>query len=288
MNRTKREACSAVPLGVSDPGMLPNQAPIERLTVGDQVVQRIIALVKSGNLRAGDKLPSEVELATAFSISRPSVREGLKMLRVLGVTETRQGGRYYITDLSTSRLIEPIQYIVFLQDYDVGAHLEARIAVDLALTRLACERATDADVHKVQSLASAGHQFTHDAVGFRLLDVEFHQTLNEAARSPMLARLSRSLYELGFEFRRIATEMPGVIEKSVADHDLIARAVAARKPELAEKAFRRHLENVRKTTVDAQTVVENRRRQRSERQADEPVDPVLTATDKASRKTKKR
>src|SRR5688572_10566813 len=75
---------------------LPSQPPLERPTVADQVTQRIIALVQAGNLRAGDQLPSESDLAAAFHISRPSVREGLKMLRVLGVLETRQGGRYSV------------------------------------------------------------------------------------------------------------------------------------------------------------------------------------------------
>ena len=84
---------------------LVSPAPLERRTVPDQLAQRIIGLVKSGNLRAGDKLPSESELAAAFHISRPSVREALKMLCMLGVAESQQGGRYYITDLSPGRLI---------------------------------------------------------------------------------------------------------------------------------------------------------------------------------------
>jgi len=262
MRRTERDVLASMTFEVTDPGLfaLPNQEPLERRTVADQVAQRIIALVKSGNLRAGDKLPSEAELAAAFNISRPSVREGLKMLRILGVTESRQGGRYYITDLSITRLIKPLHFIVLLQEYDADAHLAARTAVDLALVRLACERATPAVVQKLQTLAKAGHKFTTDPVGFRLLDFEFHQTINESASSPILARISLSLYELGFEFRRIATEAPGVIKTSVADHDLIVKAMAARKPDLAEKAFRSHLDHVRETTLHAQSIVENRRR----------------------------
>jgi GntR family transcriptional repressor for pyruvate dehydrogenase complex len=206
----------------------------------------------------------------------------LKKLSVLGVTESRQGGRYYITDLSTRRLIEPMHYMVMLQDYDVGAHLEARIAVDLALTRLACERSTPEEIAKVRELAKAGHQFTHDPVGFRLLDVEFHRTINEAARSPMLARLSQSLYELGFEFRRIATETSGVIPKSLADHDLIARALAARDPDMAEKAFRRHLNNVRESTIQARATAQARHTPGSANVK------VIPATHIAARKKKKR
>jgi len=237
--------------------------PLDRQTVPDQVAQRIIALVKSGNLRAGDKLPPETELASAFQISRPSVREGLKMLRMLGVVESQQGGRYYVTDLSTSRLIKPIEFIVLLQDYDAEAHLEAREAIDLTLVRLACARATPSEIQKLRALATTGHKFTTDAVSFRLLDFEFHQTINNAARSPMLARIALSLYELGLEFRRIATETPGVIDVSVGDHDDIANGIAKRNPEQAVKAYRKHLEHVRRTTVLARAQADARRRDRS-------------------------
>lgn len=243
-------------LGLSSP------EPLERRTVPDQLAHRIISLVKSGNLKAGDKLPSETELASAFQISRPSVREALKMLRMLGVTESRQGGRYYITDLSTDRLIKPIQFVVLLQGYDVEAHLEAREAVDLALLKLACERATPAEIQKLRTLAKTGHRFTADAVSFRLLDFEFHQTINAAARSPMLARIALSLYELGLEFRRIATETPGVIDVSVDDHDEIVEAIAARDADRAAAAYSLHLAHVRDTTQAAVEMLEESRRRR--------------------------
>jgi len=281
MNRADKTVLAGLALDVADPGgnfTLPDQPPLERRTVADQVAQRIIALVKSGNLRAGDRLPSESELASAFNISRPSVREGLKMLRILGVTESQQGGRYYITDLSTTRLIKPIQFIVLLQEYDVEAHLAARTAVDLALVRLACARATPATVQKLQTLAKTGHKFVTDPVGFRLLDFEFHQTINESARSPVLASISQSLYELGFEFRRIATEKPDVIKTSVADHDVIVRAITSRKPELAEKAFRSHLNHVRETTVQAQSIFENRRNQQHLSRDGNEAAPAQAAT----------
>lgn len=265
MNKTERDVLAGMISGVADPGpfALPSQQPLDRPTVADQVAQRIMALVKSGNLRAGDKLPSEGELAAAFNISRPSVREGLKMLRILGVAESRQGGRYYITDLSTTRLIKPLQFIVLLQEYDAEAHLAARIAVDVALVRLACERATPEVIQKLQTLAKAGHKFINDPVGFRLLDFEFHQTINESAASPILARISLSLYELGFEFRRIATETRGVIKTSVADHEVLVKAIAARKPDMAEKAFRLHLKHVGETTSQAQAIVKNRHHRRA-------------------------
>lgn len=225
--------------------------PLERRTVPDQLAQRFLSLVRSGNLKAGDKLPPETEIASAFQISRPTVREALKMLCMLGIAESRQGGRYYITDLSTTRLIRPIQFVVMLQDYDISAHLEAREAVDIELLRLACERATPEEIEKLQQLARTGHDFIKDPVGFRLLDYEFHQTINSAARSPMLARIALSLYELCLELRRVATETPGVIDVSVGDHDAIVAGIAKRKPEIAISAYRTHLRHTRETTVMA-------------------------------------
>lgn len=289
MNRPERAVLAGLRLDAteSSAGALPGQEPLERRTVADQVAHRIISLVKSGNLRAGDRLPSEAELAAAFNISRPSVREGLKMLRILGVTESRQGGRYYITDLSTTRLIKPIQFIVLLQEYDAEAHLAARAAVDLALVRLACARATPVVIQKLQTLAKAGHKFINDPVGFRLLDFEFHQTINESARSPMLASISQSLYELGFEFRRIATETPGVIKSSVADHDVIVRAIASRKPGIAEKAFRAHLDHVRETTIQAQSIVENRRSRHTSKQGDVDINASRATPKKKSHEARK-
>lgn len=259
--------------------------PLDRRTVPDQLAQRIISLVMSGNLKAGDKLPSENEFASAFQISRPSAREALRMLCMLGVTESRQGGRYYITDLSPARLIKPIQFMVMLQDYDPQAHLEAREAADLALVRLACERATASEIEKLQTLAKTGHQFTRDAVSFRLLDFEFHKTINDAARSPMLATVASSLYELGLDYRRIATETPGVIDVSVKDHDAIVKAIRNRDREQAAKAYRTHLQHTRETTVMAAARIKENARKRS---AAESTNQRLFSTPLSKRRSSRR
>jgi GntR family transcriptional repressor for pyruvate dehydrogenase complex len=91
------------------------------------------------------------------------------------------------------------------------------------------------------------------------LDFEFHQAINAAARSPMLARIALSLYELGLEFRRIATETPGVIDVSVSDHDEIVEGIAARDVNRAIAAYSAHLGHVRDTTKMAVGVLADAR-----------------------------
>ena len=78
----------------------------------EQVANRILAMIKSGNLKSGDRLPTEQQMGIAFGISRPPLREALKALTLMGVLESRQGGRYTVTDLSPSRLVAPFNVML--------------------------------------------------------------------------------------------------------------------------------------------------------------------------------
>jgi GntR family transcriptional repressor for pyruvate dehydrogenase complex len=226
---------------------------IERRSISEQVANRIMAMIKSGNLKSGDRLPTEAQMGIAFGISRPPLREALKALTLMGVLESRQGGRYTVTDLSPSRLVAPFNVMLSVGDYDVNEHFEARLVVDLELIRLCTVRATPEQRQRIMQHAVDGKAFFHDAVAFRLLDIEFHQSLNDAAGNRLLSALAQGLYDIGLDVRRVASAMPGNIEKSVGQHIEVAEAVMAKDPAAAVAAYRRHLEHVRDTTIDAMT-----------------------------------
>jgi len=222
---------------------------LERRSISEQVANRILAMIKSGNLRPADRLPTEAQMGIAFGISRPPLREALKALTLMGVLESRQGGRYTVTDLSPSRLVAPFNVMLSNNDYDVGEHFEARTVVDLELVRYCAERATPEERQRIYQHAIDGRSFYQDPVAFRLLDIEFHQSLNDAAGNRLLTALAQSLYDIGLEVRRIASAQPGNIEKSVGQHIEVAEAVMAHDAAAAVAAYRRHLEHVRDTTL---------------------------------------
>jgi GntR family transcriptional repressor for pyruvate dehydrogenase complex len=224
---------------------------IERRSISEQVANRIMAMIKSGNLKSGDRLPTEAQMGIAFGISRPPLREALKALTLMGVLESRQGGRYTVTDLSPSRLVAPFNVMLSVSDYDVNEHFEARTVVDLELIRLCTERATPDARQRIMQHAVDGKAFYHDPVAFRLLDIEFHQSLNDAADNRLLSALAQGLYDIGLDVRRVASAMPGNIEKSVGQHIEVADAVMANDPPGAVAAYRRHLEHGRDTTFEA-------------------------------------
>ena len=99
-------------------------------------------------------------------------------------------------------------------------------------------------------LAVDGRAFHDDPVAFRLLDIEFHQSLNDAARQPpAVARWRRGSTTSGSTCGAWRATMPGVIEKSVGQHIEVAEAVLAGDADAAAAAYRRHLEHVRDTTI---------------------------------------
>ncbi len=224
---------------------------LERQPISEQVANRILGMVKSGNLRPGDRLPTEAQMAVALGISRPPLREALKALTIMGVLESRQGGRYSVTDLSPSRLVAPFNAMLSIAEYNIAEHFECRRIVDVELVRLCTRRATAEERARILQLAHDGQAFLADPVGFRLLDYEYHQALNAGAHNAMLATVAQGLYDVALDARRAASAAPGVIPTSVGQHVEVAEAVMAGDDEAAAAAITRHLNHVHDSTLQS-------------------------------------
>lgn len=240
-------------MSVSDDtaGFTLNVTPLLRQSAAERVVTQLIDQVRSGNLKAGDRLPTEAEIARAFQVSRPIVREALRGLAILGVVETRQGGRCFVTDLTVTRLMAPLQFVVTLDEASVDSLHHARLLIETDLISRTAARMTGDALARLGRMAEAGFELAGDPLGFRLLDQEFHRTINRLGGNPFLEVVAQSFYELGMEYRRIATETPGVIERSAAEHRAIVEALKAGQPGAAASAMRAHLMSIHETTAAA-------------------------------------
>jgi GntR family transcriptional repressor for pyruvate dehydrogenase complex len=228
--------------------------PIERSSVAEQVAKKLLDLVRTKNLRPGDQLPPERELAAAMQVSRPSVREALRGLQILGVLKVRQGGGIYVSSLEASDLLGPLQLLITLNEHNVNALYESRKLIDGGIGRMAAERITPEDLTRMKNMLLVQRGLINDPIGFRVSDVEFHRVLSDATGNPFLVRVSTSLYILGMEYRRIAAENPGVLGQSFRDHELIIAALEARDPDAAEAAMVQHMTNVHLSTVNAMDI----------------------------------
>jgi DNA-binding FadR family transcriptional regulator len=223
--------------------------PIVRESIAEMVARRVLDMVKAGVLKPGDQLPPERDLAQSLNVSRPSVREAMRGLSILGVVRTRQGGGAYISELDADALLGPIQFFLSLEEMNIRELYDARSLVESAVASRAAEQLTDDELRQLETILEEQAGVLNDALAFRMSDYRFHELLWMGARNAFLRRIGQSLNVIGLEFRKRASETEGVLQQSFRDHKRLLDALKARDPEAAATAAARHMRNVYKSTI---------------------------------------
>ncbi len=224
-------------------------APIVRQRVADIVARRILDLVMAGVLKKGDQLPPERELAASLNVSRPSVREAIRGLAILGVVVTRQGGGAYISELDAEALLGPIQFYLSLEKMNVAELYEARSLIESDVARRAAVHMEGAALVALEAELAAQAGMESDPEAFRVSDYRFHEIIWQGARNAFLKRIGESLNAVGLDFRKRASETPGVLKQSMRDHRILLDALSARDPDAAAAAAAQHMKNVYDSTI---------------------------------------
>lgn len=235
-----KRTASALTLGGS--GL---SAPIGRKAVSELVVQRILDLIKNGQLSAGEKLPSERDLTGILAVSRPTVREALRALSILGVLEIRHGGGVFVTSLEASELLNPLDFFVSLNSKNMAELFDARIEYEPMIAALAAIKISQENLNYLQELLDAQLGDPENADMFHDTDVEFHKTILDGSGNVFLSRVGKMLQVLGDQGRRAFQKEAQVRRQSILDHQGIMAALHNRDATAAEAAMRLHMINVR-------------------------------------------
>lgn len=222
--------------------------PIAREGASERLVHRLLGMVKAGNLKPGDRLPGERELAELFDVSRPTIREAVKALIVLGVLKSKHGGGIFVTPLQAEDLLGPVAFFLSLHNVEIERLYEARALIEGEIAALAASRATEVETAQLTELIRRQEEVVADPVAYREVDTSFHRLLAELSGNEFLARAAESMNVLGLEFRKIASETAEVISGSVRDHKRIVEALRKRDGEGARAAMRDHMHHVLRTT----------------------------------------
>lgn len=224
---------------------------IQRQGVAEKVVHRILDLVKSGNLKAGDRLPAERKLIEIFGVSRPTLREALRSLSILGVIEMRHGGGAFVTDLKAKSLLAPLDFFISLSVDNIQESFACRRIIELEIARLCAQKATEEDIEELIGMLKAQKKVADDPIGFRILDSEFHEKLFRISGNSLLERMALGFYNMALEERRKATSSPVVTDQSVKEHCEIVEGIRAGDSERTAAAMDSHLRHIEVTTLDA-------------------------------------
>lgn len=225
--------------------------PIARQPVAELVISRIMELIRSGALKPGDKLPPERELAQLFDISRPSVRESLRALSIMGVLQIRHGGGVYVSTLETADFLTPLDFFISLDAGNLMTLFEARIHFEPMMAKLAAARIDTATLARLRAEVDLQRAAPDDIEVFHNSDIEFHRLITEASGNAVLARIGKIIQLLGERARHMLVGVASTRRQSVEDHVLILGALERRDPAAAAQAMEAHFSNVRRA-LDAQ------------------------------------
>ncbi|MBL8373194.1 FCD domain-containing protein [Accumulibacter sp.] len=235
--------------------------------IPDAIAHQLETRILEGSLKPGDRLPAERELAIELGVSRPSLREAIKKLVSRELLVSRHGGGTYVTDRLEASFVDPWQQLLdqhpFLQD-DV---LEFRHLLEASAAELAAQRATDADLERLeQAYVRLDAAYLGDDRSAQVAaDVAFHLTVAESAHNALFGHLVASVLRLLHEHvRRSLREMavsPDTGRHLMAQHQAIRDAIVARRPDAARLAAQTHINYVRQRLSDA--ALSGERQQRS-------------------------
>jgi GntR family transcriptional repressor for pyruvate dehydrogenase complex len=215
------------------------------VAVTDEAIDKIKEMIVSGELRPGDRLPKEADLADRLGLSRNSLREAVKALSLIHVLDVRQGDGTYVTSLEPRLLLDAITYVVeFHRDDTVLEFLEVRRILEPAATAMAAQRMTDAEVDELRKILAV---LDEDPTVEELVanDLEFHRKIAIGSGNSVLASLIDSLSGPTARARiwRGLTQ-EGAVARTRDQHGAICDAIASREPEVARSWATVHVAGV--------------------------------------------
>ncbi|MCS3843147.1 FadR/GntR family transcriptional regulator [Microbacterium sp. AK031] len=200
------------------------------------------ALIADGDLRPGDRLPSEGELCERLGVSRGPLREAIRTLAALGVIDTRHGSGSYVSELHAADLIKGLGLTVGLLPLDSIIELyELRRALEAHAASLAAARVDVETIERLDALLDRLEAVTDDDE-LSELDHEFHSAIADIAGNDALAMLLDVLRARSRAYRIFTTDDAAQIKLlSDAGHRSILRGLEARDPVAASAAAAGHV-----------------------------------------------
>jgi GntR family transcriptional repressor for pyruvate dehydrogenase complex len=194
-----------------------------------------------GDLKIGEKLPSEQSLAAQFGVSRNILREALRDVKARGLLDVRNGDGSYIASPALTDLGDMLNRFIVLSDTAIEHYYEIRLALEVKACELAAIRATPEDIENLEALCGKIEKNLEFKEELTRLDFEFHLSVNRITQNPLFGCLLQPLKNLMIYMFDCAYSQAAA-EEALYGHKLIIDALRARDSELARAAMTRHIE----------------------------------------------
>ena len=230
-------------------------------SLSDRIVDQVEELIRNESLKPGDRLPSEREMAQLLAVSRPSLREAVRILEARGRLSVRHGLGVFVEAPRSER---ELRAALAETELTLNELYAMREVLEVPAAGWAAENVTDAQLAEIRTaldtLNAGGEADTVDYDDLRRLDAHFHLLIVAAADNRFLRQTSNVLHGIIVSGMQTTLSMVGRIEIARTDHEHIYAALAARDATAARTAARRHIRSAHRAAL---------RRVANEKQADD-------------------
>jgi GntR family transcriptional repressor for pyruvate dehydrogenase complex len=220
----------------------------------DGIVAQVRDLILRGSLRPGERLPSERELARAWRVGRPTVREAIHQLEGLGFVEVQAARGSFVRSLTPLAVVEPLRRAAGEEAHVVAQILDVRMALEGWVAGQAARSATAAQIQRIVAIVEDLSATAERGEPLSGLDAAFHRALVEATGNTVMLHMMDSLTSLGTSVRtykkRVGFRQPRP-RAFTECHRQVARALVARDAEAASRAMVAHLQMVKAQLMEA-------------------------------------
>ncbi len=219
--------------------------PIKDKKVYEQIIDQIKDMIYEGELKKGDKLPSERTLTDDLKVSRASIREAFSALEMIGLIESRHGEGTFIKENTDENFLKPLS-LLFMLEEDVEKELiELRKMIEITGARFAAMRATEENLTEMGKYVQLMEESRGNAVLSREADKGFHYALAKATGNHLVYKLLNSISEVIDIY--LARAMQRIVQDEEKTRDLISqhkeiyKTIRNRDASEAQRVMEKHL-----------------------------------------------
>jgi GntR family transcriptional repressor for pyruvate dehydrogenase complex len=222
-------------------------SPIQSSKVFEQIAEQIEKRILGGELRSGDRLPTERELSEQFHVSRTAVRAAMKKLAQRGLVDMRPGRGTIVIDGTSQAMRHSMGLMMKVGQAGSSESLvEVREIIEPEIAALAAVRATDEQIAAMREAVEVMDTHIHEVNAYIAADNDFHRALATGTQNILILTLVDSIVDLLSEQRELIFSTNGAPERGQIHHKRILESVVRRDAEAAREAMRAHLQQVRK------------------------------------------
>ncbi|CAH0998693.1 HTH-type transcriptional regulator LutR [Neolewinella maritima] len=225
--------------------MLENFSAIKVENPVDIIIRQVRALITSGQLAPGDRLPAERKMAERLGVSRSHVRDAIRKLEFYGILRTLPQSGTVVAGLGIAALEGLITDVLQLEERDFGSLVETRIMLELQCVKLAAERRTTDDLIEIERALGAYEEKTRSGGSAVEEDLLYHLAIADASKNSVLKSLMMIITpDIISQYVKYAICGDRADFKAHHEHVEILRYIREQDTVAVQKAMQRHLSDV--------------------------------------------